>query len=58
MQSFREQEHYADFFQDGTVQTLDEFLAHHGWDPTTFSNDARKARFIEQDGRPVDLRHI
>ena len=49
MTAYREQQDFAEFYNEGVVLTLPEFLASRGFDPTDFSSEARMKAFIEKD---------
>ena len=52
--TFRREEEYADFFDEGTITPLAEFLVSKGIDPDKIGNDVKQRRFVEEEPQ---LRH-
>ena len=51
LQSFKKEEKYANFFDEGTVVTIDKFLKDNGYDFPPNATMSRKIAFVEQDQR-------
>ena len=49
MQSYQKQKAYADFYNEGRVLSLPEFLVEHGYDPMTIGPESKQRAFIEKD---------
>ena len=56
--SFRREEEYADFYDEGTVTPLGDFLVSKGFDPERIGAEAKQRRLVEEEPEcfyaPVD----
>ena len=49
LKAYRDEENYADIFEEGVALTMSEFLVDRGFDPDTFESEFMMKKFIEQD---------
>ena len=49
MNTYKREEDYTDFYEEGEVQDLDTFLRQNGYDVSAFGNDAKKEQFVKEE---------
>ena len=50
LQSYRNEETFAEVFQDGDVMSLDDYLESQNISPQQFATSSKKVRFLEEAG--------
>ena len=56
--TYRREEEYAEFFDEGTVLPLGEFLTSQGFDPAKIGSESKQRRFVEEDMLGRSLQHL
>lgn len=49
MEAYRKEEDFHEFYDDGDVVPLAEFLTRQGFEPDQIGNEAKQKRFVEED---------
>lgn len=52
LSTFRREEDFAEFFDEGSVMPIAEFLSSKGIDPTKFATESKQRRFVEEEPQP------
>ena len=50
LKTYKKEEEYADFYQDGEVYSPLEFLVNNGYDAKKIGNEEKQVEFIQEDG--------
>ena len=50
LKTYKKEEEYADFYQDGDVYSPLEFLVKNGYDVKKIGNEEKQVEFIQEDG--------
>ena len=55
--TYRREEEYAEFFDEGTVLPLGEFLTSQGFDPAKIGSESKQRRFVRYSTFPFLSSH-